>query len=194
MSHSHDHPVAGFLFLAFAFGLIGVGSKAGMDASREAQRRVAKEQVNKAIRAAVELGQRGEFEQAEEALRKIVKEHPSDPDALFNLGIAQLAVEKDDEADRTFELVLGVSPSDWDAVAERAGIKKRKGDVEGGLALLEKVPPGMGHLPERLAQDPLWADLGDNPRLRELRKRHGVAEGPTDTTLRDTAPEPGSTP
>lgn len=186
MSHS-DHPIAGFAFLAVAFGTIAWGAEYGISTSKRALAEGAKKEVNAEVRKAVDVGRGGDFEQAQKMLEEIVAKHPNDPDALFNLGISQTATERDDEADKTFQRVLELAPEDWDAVAERASIKKRKGQVDEALAMLEKIPAGKGHLHERLTQDPLWADISDG-RMEELKKRHGI-DGKLDTTVRDVEPE-----
>jgi tetratricopeptide (TPR) repeat protein len=185
-SSAHDHPIAGFAWLLVAFGLIGLAGKAGIEKS-------AKSEINQEIRKAVDLGRNGDYQLAEEKLRSVLRRHPSDPDALFNLGVALLAQERDDDADTVFAQVLEVTPDDYDALAERAGIQKRKGRVDEAFALLDKIPVGRGNLKERLAQDPLWKDVAADHRMIGLKKKHALDDiggVPSETTLRRVEPEP----
>lgn len=131
---------------------------------------------------------------------------PTNVDALFNLGIALVAQDKNDEADATFAKLLSVKPEDWDAVAERAGLAMRRAtktssvadpkEVDVALGMLGSIPVGKGNIAERLVRDPLWADLIGDERLIKLFDKHGVPieARPVDTTLRDVAPEPDASP
>lgn len=167
MSDHQDHPIAGLIFLLLAASAIILGAKAGIEGSR-------KSEVNARIREAVELGRSGEFEEAEARLRAILRRHPDDTDALFNLGVALLARDEDDEADRAFARVLEIVPEDYDALAERAAIQKRRGNVDRAIAILETIPAGKANLKERLARDPLWEDLHEDARMRKLMEKHGA--------------------
>lgn len=177
-----DHRIAGYGFLILMVGLIGWGSSQAIARSKNALNR-------EQIRAAVERGKRGEFDPAEELLREVLRRMPDHPDALLNLGIVQAALEQDDEADRTFSRLLELYPDDYDAIAERAGILKRRGKVEEAFAMLEKIPLHEGHVKERLETDPLWADLRGDERLLALLQKHGGSVEPTETTLRPIQPD-----
>lgn len=157
-------------------------SEASSEERRALADAVQKEISNARIRQAVALGESGELEKAETLLKEIVAQSPDDLDALFNLGIAQLARDRLDDADQTFQQVLAKNPKDYEAVAERAGILARREKVEEALGLLESIPVGQGRLRERLAQDPLWAELPQSDRLAALMKKHGVDE-PMDTSI-----------
>jgi Tfp pilus assembly protein PilF len=174
-----DHPVAGIIWLVAVGLAIGSGAKAGIEHSRRAK-------IRSDIREAVQTGERGNYAKAEGMLRDVVREHPGEPDALFNLGVAELGLERIDEADETFGKVLELNPSDWDAVAERATIAQRRGKTEQALSLLDRIPPGEGHIRDRLEGEVAWGDLDGDARMNKLRAKHGLP--PTDPPQRSKAP------
>lgn len=196
-SHTHDHPIAGYTFLLLVAVGLAFGSKAAIQHSaeaHEAQKAAAIEAEKQRVKDAVAVGQAGDYARAEQLLEALSHERPDDADILFNLGISKAAQEKDDDADKLFARVLELDPKDFDAVAERAGIKRRKNLLDETFILLDKIPVGEGHLKERLMRDPLWADLMNEPRMIELAKKHGVPVEPHDTTVRNLAPEQGDAP
>lgn len=163
----HEHPLAGIVFLLVVAGLVFLGARAGIQSSKHAK-------LKAEMREAVEAGARGEYDQAESSLRSIAHDHPDDVDALFNLGIAELALEHEDDAYATFERVLTLSPKDYDALAEQAVIHKHKGNRDKALAMLESIPAGEGHVRERLVHEAAWDDLAGTPRMNALREKHGL--------------------
>ncbi|MCK6548476.1 tetratricopeptide repeat protein [Myxococcota bacterium] len=203
MSHSNDHPIAGYLFLALAVGGIGYAGLSAVESSKKLRLEQEEAAATAKIREALAAGETEQFGKAEALLREVLEKQPSNIDALFNLGIALVAQDKNDDADATFQKVLAVKPDDWDAVAERAGLAKRRAtktstttldpkELDAALGLLESIPAGKGNVAERLVRDPLWADLIGHERLIKLFDKHGVPveARPVDTTLRNVAPEP----
>jgi hypothetical protein len=128
------------------------------------------------------MARNGDYPTVIQRLEQLIEKHPNEPGLYLNLGIAQRAAEKLDDADRTFAKVLEMDPNDYDAMAERANIQKEKGNLDAAIDILEKIPPRGGRVDVRLRDDPLWFDVGDNPRVKALRQKHGIEDG-TDTSL-----------
>jgi tetratricopeptide (TPR) repeat protein len=167
--------MAAGLFLALILSLVGFAAKSGIQHGKDTPEFDSNAKVAEQIMEAVKLGQGGEYAPAAKLLGDIVKHHPKNTDAMFNLGVALSALERYKDAERIFERVNQLSPNDFDAVAERAGIRLALDDAEGALALLEKVPVGAANMANRLGQDPRWVPLKDNPRMAALLQKHGVA-------------------
>jgi tetratricopeptide (TPR) repeat protein len=171
-----DHPVMAFAFLGLmgtaVFGLATwrtmspAPQKGGGGGDLEAQ-----------IIEAVGLGEAGQVEEAAIRLAKITDEHPDNVDALFNYGVALTGLEQYDEADRVFRRVLELDPKDYDVVAERASLKIDQDKVDEAIQIAGTIPRGEGRMPLRLDHDPRWAGLRDDPRVMELRKKHGLIAG-----------------
>jgi Flp pilus assembly protein TadD len=180
----HDHPTRshpfasyGFLLLA-AFAILSLAQlgieHAATVADHHEAHRADVSQVSHDIMSAVRLGQTGNYLGAAQLLARIVQEHPNNVDAIFNLGVALSAAERYDDAEAAFMRIEELDPKDFNAVAEHAGVKKAQGDERAALSLLESIPAGEGNMKARLAEDPRWDSLKENPRMQALRKKHGV--------------------
>jgi tetratricopeptide (TPR) repeat protein len=189
-----NHPIVGFGFLALVVGGIGYGASQGVAASlatmaahaaeeharQEAEERARQEaekvahdaKIQEVMRAAVMAVQSENFDDAIKLLSQLAEQEPKDAAVWLNLGIAQRAAERWDDADASFQKVLAINPEDFDAVAERATVKKVKGDIEGALTLFESIPISEGRMLERLAYDPTFADLDKNERFQKLLEKH----------------------
>jgi tetratricopeptide (TPR) repeat protein len=167
MSEEKEHPVAGILWLALVTAALAFGAKSGIQGSKRAA-------LRNEVREAVEAGERGEYLRAEELLRDVLREEPNDVDALFNLGVADVALDKLDEADEAFTKVLEKNPNDWDALAERATLAERKGKTDEALKTLDRIPEGQGHMTDRLQNEVAWAKLDGDPRMNKIREKHGL--------------------
>jgi tetratricopeptide (TPR) repeat protein len=162
-------------------GLIGWLAYGGLEKGAHHERDALRSKLNAELDQVLAIAQQGDYETAIQKLQQMIVDHPRQPGLYLNLGIAQRAAGKLDDADRTFAKVLEMDPNDYDAMAERANVQKEKGNVDAALDIMEKIPEGQGRIYMRLKEDPLWIDA-DNPRLNALREKHGATEG-TDTSL-----------
>jgi tetratricopeptide (TPR) repeat protein len=177
-----DHPIAAGAWLLLVVGGIGFLATSGLKSGAEHERDAAKSELNKELEEIIEAGRRGEYDVAIKGLEAMIVKYPKEPSIYLNLGIAQRAADKLDDADKTFAKVLELDPSDYDAIAERANILREKGDLEGAVAMMDKIPAGAGRVNMRLRDDPLWLEVAEDPKVKALRQKHGVEEG-TDTSL-----------
>lgn len=174
------HPLAGGLFLVVAVGLIGFGAYSGIrsgdhrhdGAGSPPAAPVA--DLNTRIVEAIRMGQGGDVEGAASRLRLVVREHPDNLDALYNLGVALIGTGEIAAAEAQFQRVLELAPGDPDALAELAGIRKDQGDLEGAFAYLNQISTQDEKLRQRLLEDPLWSDLDEDERMKALMGKHGV--------------------
>ena len=177
-----DHPIAAGVFLIVVASGIGTLASYGLQAGHDHERKAVKVELNKQLDDILDIARSGDYDTVIQRLEKMIEEHPSETGLYLNLGIAQRAAEKYDDADSTFAKVLEMDPNDYDALAERANIQKEKGNVDAAFDLLDKIPPRAGRIDVRLRDDPLWIDVADHPRMKDLRIKHGIETG-TDTSL-----------
>jgi tetratricopeptide (TPR) repeat protein len=179
---SQEHTIAGYGFLFVVACAIGFGAKAGIQHSR----RVA---LVQRIQEAEKYAAGGDTRKAVATLREVLYDSPNNVTVLFNLALAHLELNEDDEADAALQRVLAIDPQDYEATAVHALILKREGKVEEALSTLEKVPVGKGRVRDLLQTDPSWEDLDGNLRMNELRKKHGLppleAHGSDTSLLKD---------
>lgn len=166
MAHEHHHPVAGFAFLILIGGLIVWAAKSGVETSRAAD-------VKHDIVVAAMVGDQGDLPRSHAILKELVEEHPEHTGAMYMLASVEARLGRLDEADQLYARVLERDANDWEAVAERAGIAKKKGDTDAGIAMLMQIPAGKGHIEERL-MDEVWYDLNNDDRLKPLREKHHI--------------------
>jgi tetratricopeptide (TPR) repeat protein len=177
-----EHPIAAGTFLIVVAGGIGLFARAGIQSGAHHEKEAVRAKLNQELDEVLNIARQEDYETAIQRLEKMIDDHPDMPGLYLNLGIAQRAANKLDDADRTFARVLELDPSDYDAMAERANIQKEKGNLEAALDILEKIPEGEGRLYLRLKEDPLWIEVAENPRMKALKEKHGAVEG-TDTSL-----------
>jgi tetratricopeptide (TPR) repeat protein len=177
-----DHPIAAGTWLLLIVGGIGFLGFTGLQSGAEHEKNAEKSGLNQELEAIIDAGRRGEYDVAIQGLEGMIAKYPNEPSLYLNLGIAQRAAERLDDADRTFAKVLELDPNDYDAMAERANILREKGNLEGALELMDKIPPGKGRVNMRLRDDPLWLEVAEEPRVKALRQKHGIEEG-DDTSL-----------
>lgn len=178
------HPLVAGTFLALAIGGVGYGTTRAVVGQREAAvaRVAAAEAERKAMLTdGVQRGQQGDFEGAVLVLTRLVREHPDDGDAAYNLGVALGALGRHDDAERVLSGLLARTPDDWGATAELAAVYDTRGDGERALQLLEKVPAGEGDLVARFSDPQLWATTRSHARFEALRAKHGLAATSTAT-------------
>ena len=161
------HPILAGLFVASALAIIGT---LAVTMTLGARRRV----INAAIMEAIVVGRRGNLDKAVEMLTRVVAEHPSNTDALFNYGVALTGVSRHEEADAIFVRLIEQDSADYEAMAERAGIRQSMDDLDGAFSILESIPVGEGGMRGRLQLDPRWRPVLGDPRMRALRDKHGV--------------------
>jgi tetratricopeptide (TPR) repeat protein len=167
MSQEEDHPIAGGVFLLVVAAAIGFGGKAGIEHSAHTALEHELEEAAKAEEA-------GQPATAAAILREVLRKSPESTSVMFNLGLTSLELDQDDAADEMFSKVLERKPDDYEAMACRALIMKRKGKVDEALTLLQKIPVGQGRLQEMLQTESAWQDLDGDPRMAELKKKHGL--------------------
>lgn len=183
------HPLAGGLFLVVAVGLIGFGAYSGIkagshgtQAGAEGASPSALPDLNTRLVEAIRMGQAGDVEGAATRLRLIVREHPNNLDAIYNLGVALIGTGELAAAEAQFQRVLELAPGDGDALAELAGLRKDQGDLDAAFAYLNQIPSRDEKLRQRLLEDPLWADLDEDERMKALMSKHGISKrGPEDS-------------
>ncbi len=178
-----EHPIAAGAWLVLVVGGIGALATLGLQSSADNEKKTERGELNKELDEIIAAGRNGDYDVAIERLEEMIGKHPDEPSLYLNLGIAQRAAGKLDDADRTFAKVLEIDPNDFDAMAERANILRERGDLEAAIDLMEKIPPNEGRLNMRLREDPLWIEVATNPRVKALREKHGVTDE-TDTSLR----------
>lgn len=176
-----QHPVAAGLWLAICLtgiAFIAVKGQTRRDAEDAGTQAPLPERVvlREKLYSAIALSERGEHARALVVLEDLVEQHPRTTSLWLNLGIAQRAAGRLTEAARTFEKVLELDPEDYDAVAEKATVLKQEGRVDAAIAELERIPVRRGRIGERLAADPLWQDIAEDPRMRALRDKHGLVD------------------
>jgi tetratricopeptide (TPR) repeat protein len=164
---AQDHPIAGTVFLVVAASTIGLLAHAGMRHSADLELAQEIDRAEKEARS-------GNTAKAEQLLREVVRRSPDKAVAEFDLGLAQLELHEDDEADKSFARVLELDPNDYEAMACRALIFKHKGKVDEALTTLEKIPVGKGRVVDLLENDLSWEDLDGNARMNALRKKHNL--------------------
>ncbi|MEL6183893.1 MAG: tetratricopeptide repeat protein [Myxococcota bacterium] len=136
------------------------------------------EELRQSMRAAIFLGRQGEFAAAAEALEALTHSHPEQASVWLNLGIARLGTRDLEGAEAAFMRTLSIAPADWDAHAELANVALDRGDLDGALVHAHKIPAQKGRMQDRLRNDSRWrAHVGD-PRVGELRARHGLDASP----------------
>lgn len=131
---------------------------------------------SRAIKGAIMVARSGDYGKAVTALEALRSDYPQDPEVLLNLGIAYVAAGQLEKADQSFAALLAVSPKDYDAQAERAGIRARMGQYGEAFDMLEQIPAGEGRMARRLAHDPIWQRVHHHPRMQALRDKHGRLE------------------
>lgn len=176
-----EHPIAAGVWLILVVGGLGFLAKNGMEKSAEHREKEEKQQINEELSKIIALGQGGKMKQAIEGLKELVVKHPEEPGLYLNLGVAHRAAGHLEEAEAAFEKTLELDPKDYDAMAERASILLEREKKEEAITLMEKIPQNEGRLRQRLRDDPAWARLAKEPRVKALREKHGV-EG-YDTSL-----------
>jgi tetratricopeptide (TPR) repeat protein len=164
---AHDHPLVGFGFLALVGALLFFAAKAGLEASHHAK-------MIHDLEAATLIGDQGHLERSETMVAEIVREYPDRSEAYYVHGIVLFRLGKLDEADKAFMRALELDPKDWESVAERATIKKIRGDVDGAVSMLESIPGGEGHVFERM-RDEVWLDVRGDERMVKVYNRHRVS-------------------
>lgn len=91
--------------------------------------------------AAVAARLAGEPRQAIELLEPIVAGEPDNVDARLQLGLALLALQRFDEAERAFRDVLALAPGYTDASLGLARIAQRRGDLVAAQRILAVLDP-----------------------------------------------------
>jgi predicted Zn-dependent protease len=168
-----EHPVAGIVFLAIIAASLAIGSAWLINASLKAK-------WQQRVLEAVKVGDQGELERSEKMLEQILVEYPGSTATMLILAGAKADRGALDEADKLLARVLDLEPQDWEAVAERASIARQKGNIDAAIVLLEKIPPGEGHLRQRM-NDVEWFKYRADPRMRKLLEKHDIL---FETTLR----------
>ena len=137
-----------------------------------------REDLRQSMRAAIFLGRQGEFAAAAEALEELTHAHPSQASVWLNLGIARLGTRDLAGAEAAFMRTLSIAPADWDAHAELANVALDRGDLDQALAHAHKIPAQKGRMQDRLRNDSRWRAHLTDPRVGELRVRHGLDASP----------------
>lgn len=179
---AETHPIVATLFVGLVGSLIVNGALGAVEHQREEAVRVAEARAKDRrdnIALAVARGEEGDYEGAAALLNEVLQEDPSDPDALYNMGIAVAAMGRTDDAEKIFSSILAKSPSDWDATAELAGIYDAKADGERAMQLLEKIPPGAANLTARLGDASHWMAVRRHERWPTLSTKHSVSTSTT---------------
>lgn len=166
-----QHVIAGTLWLGLAIGGIGFAAKSGLEGSA---RYKVQQVVNKELKAAIGLAERGQIKESIGVMEKLAVRYPKEPTLWLNLGIARRADQQFEAADEAFVKALVLNPDDYDAIAERATVAKERGKVDDALSLLEKIPVGEGRMVQRLVQDPVWDSLRGDERMKKIRIKHNV--------------------
>lgn len=186
MAHEKNHPIAGIAFLILVGGLIVWAAKSGIEASRAAD-------VKADIIRAVMVGDQGDLQASHALLKALVEAHPENTGALYMLASVEARLGRLDEADQLYARVLDRDPNDWESVAERAGIAKKKGNLDAGLAMLMQIPAGKGHIEERL-MDEVWYDLHGDDRLKPLLEKHQIRREGGVRSAKTSSTSPGGQP
>lgn len=139
-----------------------------------------RDQIRKILARVQELGAKGSYQETYELLEHSTARFPNSVDLWLNRGIAERSLNRLDDAERSLRRALELKSDDWDVVAELATVKKSQGHVDVALNELEQIPAMAGRMRIRLRLDPVWQDLGDNPRMQALIEKHGAfVEGDT---------------
>ena len=89
--------------------------------------------------AGVEARLQGRLETSVDLLRQTVLLQASNADALVQLGLAYLALDRRSEAELAFNQALTIAPDYFDATVGLAQIRFRDRDIDGASALVESV-------------------------------------------------------
>lgn len=127
-------------------------------------------------KAAVQARLDGNPARAAALLAPIVAADPRNSDAQVQLGLAQLALGRLDEAERAFRAALDVAPNYTDARIGLARVAQRRGDRAGALRALEQVDPSNADAAPLRAQ---LAQVDEVPRwLLDVEGSYSALDGP----------------
>ncbi len=107
---------------------------------------------------AVAARQAGDAATAISLLEPLTATDPANADALLQLGLAYLASDRLDDAERAFRETLAIAPDYADARIGLARVAQRRGDTAAARAALNEVPAGNA---EAIALRAQLAESGD---------------------------------
>ncbi len=114
----------------------------------------------------------GRADDARATLEEVVVRHPDDLRSAIRLGFLELEARRYDAAAARFERALQVNPEQHEIAYFLGVVRRRSGDLDGAVAVLDPIPPSHERYADARAQlAAIWEARGDAPRALQEAER-----------------------